>query len=133
MHPPSASSLLRLGLIAFSLIAASQPLVTASAAPASNPGCQWTYYPVSGGHLQAEQLLFNDPDNTPIASLSVGNPFKGKPALAASLASIGSADLNGDGKTDVFRTLPFDANNLRWQYSSGGAGTWQNLIVVTSR
>jgi len=116
MHQTSAPSILRLGLTALSLIVVLQPWAPASAAPVARPpaglaadpaspaGCQWTYYPVSSGHLQAEQLLYNDPDNTPIANLSAGNPFKGKPAPAASLSSTGSADLNDDGKTDVSAT-----------------------------
>ena len=92
-------------------------------------GCQWTYYPISGGKLQPEQLLFNDPDNTPLTDLSLGNMFKGK---STHLASTGSTDFNGDNKTDVFRTLPRVDGNLQWQYSSGGTAPWQNLAYATS-
>ena len=90
--------------------------------------CQWTYYPVQGGKLQAEQLLFNDPDNTPILNLSLGNPFKGK---VAQLATSGSADIDGDNKTDVFRTIPRANGNLQWQYSSGGKAPWVNLAYAS--
>src|ERR1019366_4265392 len=95
--------------------------------PVNVASCQWTYYPISGGQLQPEQALFNDPDNTPIINLSLGNPFKGK---ALQLSSTGSTDFDGDNKTDVFRTLPRLDGNLQWQYSSGGAGAWQNLAYA---
>ena len=90
-------------------------------------GCQWTYYPISGGQLQPEQPLFNDPDNTPISDLSLGNPFKGK---ATTLATTGSTDFNGDGKTDVFRTYLRGDGSRQWQYSSGGTGAWQDLAFA---
>jgi len=106
------------------------PAGSAPAQPAANPaGCQWSYYPISGGHLQPEQLLFNDPDNTPTVNLSTGNLFKGKPAALASLASTGSTDFNGDGKTDVFRTFERGDGSQQWQYSSGGTGAWQDLAI----
>jgi hypothetical protein len=89
--------------------------------------CQWTYYPISGGQLQPEQSLFNDPANTPISDLSLGNPFKGK---ATSLATTGSTDFNGDGKTDVFRTYLRGDGSRQWQYSSGGTGAWQDLAYA---
>ena len=91
-------------------------------------GCQWTYYPISGGQLQPEQPLFNDPDKTPISDLSLGNPFKGK---AATLATTGSTDFNGDGKTDVFRTYLRGDGSRQWQYSSGGTGAWQDLAFAS--
>ena len=97
--------------------------VSASAAT----GCQWTYYPISGGKLQPEQFLFNDPDNTPIVNLSLGNMFKGK---ATHLNTTGSTDFNGDNKTDIFRTIPRLDGNLQWQYSSGSTGAWQNLAYA---
>ena len=96
---------------------------------AGTSGCQWTYYPIQNGKLQPEQLLFNDPDNTPIANLSLGNPFKGK---STQLASTGSTDFDGDNKTDVFRTIPRSDGNLQWQYSSGGTAPWQDLAYATN-
>src|SRR5258708_349931 len=107
-----------------------QPTINNRPVPAAAPaaaGCQWTYYPISGGKLQLEQLLYNDPDNTPIFDLSLGNLFKGK---ANPLASRGSTDFDGDNKTDVFRTTPKGDGNLQWQYSSGGTGAWQNLAYA---
>jgi FG-GAP-like repeat len=96
---------------------------------AGAPGCQWTYYPITGAMLQAEQPLFNDPDDTPIANLSLGNLFKG---TSAQLANSGSTDFDGDNKSDVFRTLPRSDGNLQWQYSSGGKAAWQDLAYATS-
>src|SRR5438270_6636403 len=52
--------------------------LTRSPSPLASSGCQWSYYPIFGGSLHAEQPLFNDPDNTPVINLSVGNMFKGK-------------------------------------------------------
>ncbi len=144
MKPISVIATFRQCLLAVSLIFALLPTLKISAQPVLSPlgnksqstltepqpqaadaaGCQWTYYPVSGGKLQPEQPLFNDPDNTPIVNLSLGNLFKGK---AAHLAGTGSTDLDGDNKTDVFRTVPRNDGNLEWQYSSGGAKPWQNL------
>jgi hypothetical protein len=72
-------------------------------------------------------LLYDDPDNTPIANLSTGNLFKGKPVSPASLASTGATDFDGDGKTDVFRTYVRGDGSQQWQYSSGGTGAWQDL------
>ncbi len=100
-----------------------------SPASATASACTWTYYPVLGGALQAEQPLFADPDSTPIDQMSVGNLFKGK---STHLADTGSTDFNGDNKTDVFRTLPRPDGDLQWQYSSGGTGAWQNLAYATS-
>ncbi len=111
-----------------SLIFAQQAPSQPQAVSASS-SCQWTYYPISGGKLQPEQLLYNDPDNTPVENLSLGSMFKGK---STHLASTGSTDFNGDNKTDVFRTLPRPDGNLQWQYSSGGTGAWQNLAYATS-
>jgi hypothetical protein len=105
------------------VVSAPQPLSAASST------CQWTYYPIQGGKLQPEQLLFNDPDQTPIANLSLGNPFKGK---STQLATTGSADFNGDNITDVFRTIPRPDGNLQWQYSSDGSAAWQNLAYAGS-
>jgi hypothetical protein len=115
--------LLRPGNISQGVIPGAQKSVAATS------GCQWTYYPISGGKLQPEQLLFNDPDNTPLTNLSVGNLFKGK---STQLANTGSADFNGDNKTDVFRTIPGVDGNLQWQYSSSGTGAWQNLASAPS-
>ena len=84
-----------------------QPATTGAAS------CQWGYYPVMSGKLQPELALFNDPDNTPIANISLGNPFKGK---TSQLANSGSIDFNGDNKTDVLRTVPRSDGNLQWQY-----------------
>jgi hypothetical protein len=98
----------------------------ASAAPATS-SCQWTYYPISGGKLQPEQTLYNDPGNTPIIDLSLGNLFLGK---STHLASRGSTDFDGDNKTDVFRTTPKGDGNLQWQYSSAGTGPWQDLAYT---
>jgi hypothetical protein len=95
--------------------------------PASQPSCQWDYYPISGGKLQPEKLLYNDPDNTPLVNLSLGNMFKGK---TTHLAANGSTDFNNDNKTDVFRTTLRTDGNLQWQYSSGGTGAWQNLAYA---
>ena len=101
-------------LIAFSLILALLPAAETSAQPVLPPGgnkspltlaeprprslgatgCQWTYYPISGGQLQPEQTLFNDPDNTPLINLSVGNMFKGK-----------SSHLNSTGSTKILDWL----------------------------
>lgn len=145
MKPIAAAS--QRYLIPFILILALLPATTISAGPAPQPidyaspmassqpqplsvnstGCQWTYYPISGGHLQAEQQLYNNPDNTPIVNLSLGNMFKGK---ATHLASTGSTDFNNDNKTDVFRTTPRNDGNLQWQYSSGGTGAWQDLAYA---
>jgi len=101
---------------------------SAALAPqAAAAGCQWTYYPVSGGRLQAEQPLYNDLDNTPIGSLAVGTPFKSNAASHASLATTGSIDFDADGKTDVLRTWPRSDGLLQWQFSSGGLGGWQDL------
>jgi hypothetical protein len=111
--------------------AASPQPRAASAAGAA--GCQWSYYPVVGGHLQPEHLLYNDPDNTPIANLSVGTPFRSNATFGGhlgQLASTGSADFNGDNTTDVFRTTPRNDGNLQWQYSNGGAGAWQDLAYA---
>ena len=102
---------------------------TSAAPAASAAGCQWTYYPISGGQLQPTQALYNDPDNTPIINLSLGNLFKGH---AAQLASRGAADFNGDNTSDVFRTTPRNDGNLQWQYASGGTGDWQNLAYAGS-
>ena len=144
--------MLKRTLIVFSMIILRQPVAEAFAAPvlaqaanqspvtrpalqtspAGAAGCQWTYYPISGGQLHPEQLLYNDPDNTPISSLSVGNPFKSNAASLASLATTGSTDFDGDGETDVFRTWPRADGNLQWQYSSGGFGAWQNLAYASS-
>jgi hypothetical protein len=147
MRPTVTFSILRQVLIVCFMILALQPTSETSAQQAqpgnhsplvsSSPqavttgstGCQWAYYPISGGKLQPEQLLFNDPDNTPISDLSLGNLFKGK---SAHLASTGSTDFNGDNKTDVFRTLPRSDGNLQWQYSSGGTAPWQNLAYASS-
>jgi hypothetical protein len=96
---------------------------------AAASGCQWTYYPIQGGKLQPEQLLYNDPDNTPLVNLSLGNPFKGK---TTHLASNGSTDFDGDNKTDVFRTIPRLDGNLQWQYSSGGTAPWANLAYASN-
>ena len=96
-------------------------------APVAAAGCQWTYYPISGGQLQPEQPLFNDPDNTPISDLSLGNLFKGK---ATTLATTGSTDFDGDGKTDVFRTYLRGDGSRQWQYSSVGTGVWQDLAFA---
>jgi len=60
-------------------------------------GCQWEYYSIFDGQLQPAQPLFNDPDNTPILSLSVGRRFKGNAQSHASLASTGSTDFDGAG------------------------------------
>ncbi len=90
-------------------------------------GCQWTYYPISGGQLQPEQPLFNDPDNTPIINLSLGNMCKGK---STHLNSTGSTDFDGDNKTDVFRTFLRGDGSRQWQYSSGGTGAWQDLAFA---
>ncbi len=140
---------LRTCLIAFSLILTLLPAAKTSAQPVPAPvgnkspmtsaeprprslgaaGCQWTYYPISGGQLQPEQPLFNDPDNTPLINLSLGNMFKGK---STHLNSTGSTDFDGDNKTDVFRTLPRSDGNLQWQYSSGGAGPWQDLAYASN-
>ena len=106
----------------YSQVTQAEPRKSAAAA-----GCQWGYYPITGGSLHAELPLFNDPDNTPIANLSLGNLFKGK---ATHLNSTGSTDFNGDNKTDVFRTTPRNNGNLQWQYSSGGIGAWQNLAYA---
>ena len=110
-----------------SILPGSAASVQNSTAAAS--GCQWTYYPISGGKLQPEQLLFNDPDNTPVTNLSLGSMFKGKSTL---LASTGSTDFDGDNKTDVFRTIPRLDGNLQWQYSSGGTAAWVNMAYATS-
>ncbi len=59
----------------------------------------------------------------------MGNPFKGK---SAHLAATGSADFDGDNKTDVFRTVLRSDGNLQWQYSSGGAAPWKDLAYATS-
>ena len=80
-----------------------------------------------GGALQPPQTLYNDPANTPIVDLSLGNLFKGK---ANPLASRGSTDFNGDNKTDVFRTFVRGDGSLQWQYSSAGAGPWQDLAFA---
>ncbi len=107
-----------------------QNISTAAAA------CQWTYYPVIGGKLQPQKLLYKDPDNTPIVNLSLGNPFKGN-SLKGSLtplANTGSADFDGDNKTDVFRTTPRSDGNLQWQYSSGGGApgrTWPMPALIS--
>src|SRR5258708_5774517 len=138
MKPSSTLSSLHRFLLVFVLLlglapaAATSPQAVAvppmavgpatSATPATS-SCQWTYYPISGGALQPPQALYNDPDNTPIINLSTGSLFKGK---ATHLASRGSTDFDGDNKTDVFRTTPKGDGNLQWQYSSGGAGAWQN-------
>ena len=131
-------------LIVFIMMLALLPAANTSAQPALQPpgnqspqtvaqpqpssagaaGCQWTYYPISGGKLQPAQPLYNDPDNTPIANLSVGNMFLGK---AGQLDTTGSTDFDADNKTDVFRTTPVVDGNLQWQYSSGGLGAWQDL------
>jgi len=111
------------GVISQTMVSGSQK----SAAAAS--GCQWTYYPVSGGKLQPEQLLYNDPDNTPLTDLSLGSMYKGK---SSQLTSTGSTDFDGDNKTDVFRTVLRPDGNLQWQYSSGGTGAWVDLAYATS-
>ena len=147
MKPTALTSALKQSLLVLilSLTAAAPPLAVTAAQPLAQPagskgqaapsgsqkpaaaGCQWSYYSISGGHLQSPVLLYNDPDNTPIANLSVGNPFKGK---AAVLASTGSIDFDGDNKTDVFRTAPRLDGNLQWEYSSGGAGAWQTQTLA---
>ena len=110
------------------LAAGSSSALTAPAlSPSAAGGCQWSYYPISGGALQAEVQLYNDPDNTPIANLSTGNMFKGK---ALHLDSTGSTDFDGDNKTDVFRTKPRGDGTVQWQYSSGGTGTWQDMAYA---
>ena len=52
--------------------------------------------------------------------------------MSAHLASTGSADFDGDNKTDVFRTVPRVDGNLQWQYSPDGAAAWQDLAYATS-
>ncbi len=69
----------------------------------------------------------NDPANTPISDLSLGNPFKG---MTTTLAYTGSTDFNGDNKTDVFRTYLRGDGTRQWQYSSGGTGAWQDLAFA---
>lgn len=143
MKPTQPLAILRqlstAALLVFSLL----PFASASAQPAGRPGptspsaaqplspgasaCQWTYYPIKNGKLQPELPLLNDPDNTPIANLNLGSMFLGK---SAKLAATGSADFNGDNKTDVFRAIPRTDGNLQWQYSSGGAAPWQNLAYA---
>jgi len=138
MRPASVISALARSLFVLILVAL-QPLAVMSAQPALQPpaaaGCQWTYYPISGGKLQPEQLLYDDPDDTPISNLSVGNPFRANATYtgsSASLASTGSTDFDGDNKTDVFRTVPRSDGNLQWQYSSGGTAAWQDLAYASS-
>jgi len=121
----------------FILVATLQASAASSGQPAPQTpaaaDCQWTYHPISGGTLQPEQLLYDDPDDTAIRDLSVGNPFRANATYtgrSASLASTGSIDLDGDDKTDVFRTVPRSDGNLQWQYSSGGAGDWLNLAYA---
>ncbi len=140
MRPTSAFPFFRSLLITAILFFPLQPAAAASAQPLIHPaaiqtglaaaasGCQWTYYPIKNGKLQPEQLLYNDPDNTPIANLSLGSMFLGK---STHLTSTGSADFDGDNKTDVFRTVPRSDTNLQWQYSSGGAGPWQDLAYAS--
>ncbi|HTP10709.1 MAG TPA: VCBS repeat-containing protein [Anaerolineae bacterium] len=118
-----AVTLLLLGPIGWATL----PGQTIASNTVTATGCQWTYYPISGGQLQPEQPLFNDPANTPISDLSVGNPFKGK---ATTLATTGSTDFDVDGKTDVFRTYLRGDGTRQWQYSSGGAGAWQDLAFA---
>ena len=130
MKPTSTIASLRQHLIVFVMILAIQPTAGNSAhqvlqqpgntsqftlsepqkLAASASSCQWTYYPIKNAKLQPEQPLFNDPDNTPIIDLSLGNMFKGK---STHLASTGSTDFDGDNKTDVFRTLPRGDGNLQ--------------------
>ncbi len=43
------------------------------------------------------------------------------------LAGYRFGDFDGDGRTDVFRI-----SGSQWQFSSGGAGPWQNLPMVDS-
>jgi len=144
MKPTPALFLLRPCLAILTIFLALQPTALISArsadvrqwtvsapqpAAASATSCQWSYYPVKNAKLQPELPLFNDPDNTPVANLSLGNPYKGK---TAQLANSGSIDFDGDNKTDVLRTVPRSDGNLQWQYSSGGTAAWQNLAYAGS-
>ncbi len=79
------------------------------------------------GNFSRSNRCLTIPINTPISDLSLGNPFKGK---ATTLATTGSTDFNGDGKTDVFRTYLRGDGNRQWQYSSGGTGAWQDLAYA---
>ena len=99
-------------------------LVNITSSAFADPSCQWSYYPIVGAKLQSEVPLFNDTTGTSLANISVGSTFKGKSNV---LANTGSIDFDGDNKTDVFRTITRSDGNLQWQYSPGGASTWQNL------
>ena len=153
----SPQSILWHGLTVFSRIVGLQPLAPAVAAPAAPPlraspaplaaaapastSCQWSYYPISGGQLQPEQLLYHDPFNTPIGEISTGNLVY--TALANGLGgfqplssqqSYGSSgwadyrlfndligDVNGDGRSDLVWWS-------RYQDAAGPAS--HNLVAV---
>lgn len=73
-------------------------------------GLQWWYAP--GGKATFVELAH---DSTPLANLRFG-------------------DFNGDGQTDVFRTIPSTSSGIRqWQVSFGGAGGWTDLAYADTK
>jgi hypothetical protein len=76
----------------------------AQAGPTPSAACQWMYS--SGGAAN-------------FRNLAVGPPLDG----------LRFGDFDGDGKTDVFATVPQGGSADQWKFSSGGAVNFRNLAV----
>lgn len=79
-------------------------LETSSPAQAQSTDCQWLFS--SGGVENFENL-----------------------ATGPSLERLRFGDFDGDGKTDVFTTVPLANGTHQWMFSSGGTKPFQNLRV----
>ena len=105
-------------LLSFGFAAAAVPAATSGA------GCQWLLSPNGAGNYQP---LYADPDATPIEDLRFGEPYS---PIRLLIAGDGYLDFNDDNRADVFRTTTRTDGLLQWQFSSGGAGAWQNLAYA---
>jgi hypothetical protein len=104
----------------------------------------WSF---STGGVGNMQLLWKDPDQTPLSDLRFGDfdgdgltdvfsvsgtqwryssggvqPWKNLRSSNVSLSDMAFGDFNGDGVTDVF-----NASGMQWRYSSAGTQPWQVL------